>query len=64
MDWNQLSNERQHATLQDYMRINTVNPPGNEVMGARFLEKIFENESIPCQIFEPEAGRQAASSPL
>ena len=43
--------------LQEYIRINTVNPPGNEIEGARFFQKVFEKESIPCQVFEPSPGR-------
>jgi acetylornithine deacetylase/succinyl-diaminopimelate desuccinylase-like protein len=43
--------------LQEYIRIKTVNPPGNEIEGARFFQKIFEAASIPCQIFEPSPGR-------
>jgi acetylornithine deacetylase/succinyl-diaminopimelate desuccinylase-like protein len=52
MDWDQLLKKAVHY-LQEYIRINTVNPPGNEVEGARFLKKIFDAESIPCQLFEP-----------
>ncbi len=56
MNWDPLLNEAvQH--LQDYLRIDTVNPPGNEVEGARFFKKIFDAESIPCQLFEPSPGR-------
>ncbi len=43
--------------LQEYIRINTVNPPGNEIEGARFFQKVFEKESIPCRVFEPSPGR-------
>ena len=43
--------------LQEYIRIKTVNPPGNEIEGARFFQKVFEAASIPCQIFEPSPGR-------
>jgi acetylornithine deacetylase/succinyl-diaminopimelate desuccinylase-like protein len=56
MDWDQLLEEAIHH-LQAYLRIQTVNPPGNEVEGARFLKKIFDAESIPCQLFEPFPGR-------
>jgi acetylornithine deacetylase/succinyl-diaminopimelate desuccinylase-like protein len=56
MDWDQLLKEAIHH-LQEYIRINTVNPPGNEVEGARFFKNIFDAESIPCQIFEPSPGR-------
>jgi acetylornithine deacetylase/succinyl-diaminopimelate desuccinylase-like protein len=56
MDWDQLLKEAiQH--LQKYLRIDTVNPPGNEMEGAMFFKKIFDAESIPCQIFEPSPGR-------
>ena len=56
MDWDQLFEEATHY-LQQYLRINTVNPPGNEVEGARFFKNIFGGESIPCQLFEPSPGR-------
>ena len=56
MDWDQLFEESTHY-LQQYLRINTVNPPGNEVEGARFFKNIFDEESIPCQLFEPSPGR-------
>ncbi len=56
MDWNQLLKEAIHY-LQEYIRINTVNPPGNEIEGVRFLKKIFNRETIPCDIYEPSSGR-------
>jgi acetylornithine deacetylase/succinyl-diaminopimelate desuccinylase-like protein len=56
MDWGQLLKEGIHH-LQKYLRIDTVNPPGNEMEGARFFKNIFDAESIPCQIFEPSPGR-------
>ncbi|NWG04708.1 MAG: M20/M25/M40 family metallo-hydrolase [Syntrophaceae bacterium] len=56
MDWDQLLIEAARH-LQEYLRINTVNPPGNEVEGAKFFKKIFDSESIPSQLFEPSPGR-------
>jgi len=56
MDWDQLLEEAIHY-LQEYLRIDTVNPPGNEVEGAKFFKNIFDAESIPCQVFEPSPGR-------
>jgi acetylornithine deacetylase/succinyl-diaminopimelate desuccinylase-like protein len=56
MNWDQLLEEAIHH-LQEYIRIDTVNPPGNEIEGARFFRKIFDAESIPCQLFEPSPGR-------
>jgi acetylornithine deacetylase/succinyl-diaminopimelate desuccinylase-like protein len=56
MNWDQLLDEATHY-LQEYIRIQTVNPPGNEIEGARFFERIFDAETIPCQVFEPSPGR-------
>lgn len=56
MNWDHLVQEATRY-LQEYVRIETVNPPGNEIEGARFLGKIFEKESIPYQVFEPSPGR-------
>jgi acetylornithine deacetylase/succinyl-diaminopimelate desuccinylase-like protein len=39
-------------TLQEYLRINTTNPPGNEMLTAKFLKKILDKEGIKNQIFD------------
>ena len=56
MNWDQLFEEA-ISHLQKYLRIQTVNPPGNELEGARFFKNIFDGESIPSQLFEPSPGR-------
>ena len=56
MNWNQLLDEAV-LHLQEYLRIDTVNPPGNEIEGVKFFKKILDVETIPCQIFEPSPGR-------
>jgi acetylornithine deacetylase/succinyl-diaminopimelate desuccinylase-like protein len=56
MDWDKLLEEATRY-LQEYIRIQTVNPPGNEIEGAKFFKKILEKESIPYQIFEPSPAR-------
>ena len=56
MNWDPLSDEATRY-LQEYLQINTTNPPGNEVEGARFFKNIFDKESIPCRLFEPSPGR-------
>lgn len=43
--------------LQDYLKINTTNPPGKEMKAAHFLASILENEGINYEIYEPEDGR-------
>ena len=43
--------------LQDYIRVNTINPPGNEIAGAQFLAGIFDEEGIDYEIAESAPGR-------
>ncbi len=43
--------------LQDLIRINTTNPPGNEIEAVRYVSAILDREGIPYQIFEPATGR-------
>jgi acetylornithine deacetylase/succinyl-diaminopimelate desuccinylase-like protein len=43
--------------LQQYLRVNTSNPPGNELEAAKFLKKIFDQNGIENEIFEYKPGR-------
>jgi acetylornithine deacetylase/succinyl-diaminopimelate desuccinylase-like protein len=43
--------------LSDLIRINTTNPPGNEIEAARYLAKNMENEGFKCELFESAPGR-------
>jgi len=43
--------------LQGLIRINTSNPPGNEIVAAKYLAAILEREGIPSEIFESTPGR-------
>jgi len=43
--------------LQDLIRINTVNPPGNELVAARYIQGILKGEGINSEIFESAPGR-------
>lgn len=51
VDWDALSKEGQ-AILSQYLRINTTNPPGNEILAARFLKAILDKEGIETQILD------------
>jgi len=42
---------------QEYFRIDTTNPPGNEMRGAVFFKKILDAEGIENQVFEYSPGR-------
>jgi len=43
--------------LQELIRIDTTNPPGNELPAALYLKKIFDDHGIACKIFEPKPKR-------
>src|SRR5687767_8372741 len=54
VDWNAIRDETARI-LADYMKLNTANPPGNEVEGALFLKAILEREGFDVQLFDTAA---------
>lgn len=51
LDWGAIAKESQQI-LADYLRINTTNPPGNEMKGALFLKSILEKEGFEVQLMD------------
>ncbi len=45
------------AWLQEYIRIDTINPPGNETRAVEFIAGVLEDEGIPYQTAESAPGR-------
>jgi acetylornithine deacetylase/succinyl-diaminopimelate desuccinylase-like protein len=43
--------------MQEYLRIDTTNPPGNEMRAATFFKKILDQEGIENHVFEYQPGR-------
>ncbi len=43
--------------LQDYLRIDTTNPPGRERAAADFLQRLFEREGIESRVYDLGDGR-------
>lgn len=43
--------------LQAYVRLNTVNPPGNEIEAARFIAGLFDEAGITYEMAESAPGR-------
>ena len=43
--------------MQQYLRVDTTNPPGNEMRGAEFFKKILDDEGIENRVFEVVPGR-------
>jgi acetylornithine deacetylase/succinyl-diaminopimelate desuccinylase-like protein len=56
VDWAKVSDDA-IQTLQDYVRIDTSNPPGNTSKTADFLTAIFEREGIPVERYESAPGK-------
>lgn len=56
VEWNALGDEAA-ALLAQYLRINTTNPPGNEIVAARWLASLLQREGIEVRIFEPRPGK-------
>ena len=51
IDWDRVGEETVRV-LSDYLRINTTNPPGNELAAARYLKAILEREGIEVAILD------------
>jgi acetylornithine deacetylase/succinyl-diaminopimelate desuccinylase-like protein len=51
VDWDALQRETVQI-LSDYLKINTTNPPGNELEGALFLKRILEREGFDVQLLD------------
>jgi acetylornithine deacetylase/succinyl-diaminopimelate desuccinylase-like protein len=67
-DLSQIQNEAV-GWLQGLIRINTTNPPGNELAAAKYLASILDREGIHSEIFESTPGRgflvaRLSSSPV
>lgn len=43
--------------MQEYLRIDTTNPPGHELAAAQWLKRIFDAEGIENRLFEYAPGR-------
>ena len=46
-----------YGWLREYIQIDTINPPGNEIRAVEFIAKILEAEGIPYQTVESVPGR-------
>ncbi len=57
-DWNKAEPETL-ARLQDLIRFDTTNPPGNELILARYLETALQSEGVETVVLEPDKNRAA-----
>ncbi len=56
IDWDAIDSEAV-ALLANYLKVDTSNPPGNELRGVEFFKKLFDAEGIPYQVGESARGR-------
>lgn len=56
VDWDSVDGEVT-VLLQDLLRIDTTNPPGNETACARYIAGVLEAEGIETVLLEKEPGR-------
>jgi len=52
-----LLDQRSVDLLQAYVRLNTVNPPGNEIVAAQFIAGLFNEAGITYEMAESAPGR-------
>lgn len=56
MNWEALGRETVEL-LRRYLMLDTTNPPGQETVGARFLEEVLGQDGIASEIAESAPGR-------
>lgn len=56
LDWEALGREAVEL-LQRFVRVDTVNPPGNERRATEFFGRLLEAEGIPYEVWEAVPGR-------
>lgn len=56
IDWAQAGAEAVQV-LSDYLKVDTINPPGNETRGARFFADLLAKEGLESQLHEFAPGR-------
>lgn len=45
------------ARLREYLKVDTINPPGNEIRAVEFFARLLEKEGIPYETAESAPGR-------
>lgn len=63
IDWQAVEKEVT-GYLQDLLRFDTTNPPGNEILCADYLAKVLEREGISASVTESEPGRGNVTAQL
>ena len=62
-DWEKIQEEAVQI-LSDYLKVDTTNPPGKELAGARFLAGVLEKEGLSARVLESQPDRGNVVSTL
>jgi len=57
LGWKDSYEDEAVKLLQEYLRIDTSNPPGNESLAADFFHRLFTEQGIPNTVYDYAAGR-------
>ncbi|HEY6056437.1 MAG TPA: hypothetical protein VIV06_00315, partial [Candidatus Limnocylindrales bacterium] len=60
----QTASEQLVADLQGLIRLPTVNPPGDEIVAARYLEALLADIGVRSEVLEPFPGRGSVACRL
>jgi acetylornithine deacetylase/succinyl-diaminopimelate desuccinylase-like protein len=63
IDWDALTEEAV-ALLSDYLRVDTINPPGNETLACDWLGRILDAEGIPYRTYALDPARASLVTTL
>ena len=63
INWDKLTEEATNL-LSDYLRVDTINPPGNETRAAKWFGKILDTEGIEYEMYGPTESRQSLVAKL
>jgi len=56
VDWERVKEEATRL-LSGYLQMDTTNPPGKELPGAKFLQATLEREGVEATVLESDPGR-------
>jgi acetylornithine deacetylase/succinyl-diaminopimelate desuccinylase-like protein len=56
VDWGKIKEEAVQI-LSDYIKVDTTNPPGKEMAGARYLQSLLEKERFSATVLESQPDR-------
>ncbi|MGE0228583.1 MAG: M20/M25/M40 family metallo-hydrolase [Dehalococcoidia bacterium] len=63
IDWDAVTEEAVEL-LSDYLRVNTVNPPGNETLACEWIGRVLDADGVPYRTYARDAARASLVATL